>query len=157
MRTFTKQLGIFFILLFIFNSCSSQSETGIVKSELLYTILESQEFNNYKAASKQTTAFIRSGELDFELLRNQLLANPDQMAAPSKEFLRAIPGALEYSELSSREVMWLDSLDRKFGYLTLLNEDDLDILLSTYSELQNKDLTASEKKSLIIQQLEQKQ
>ena len=144
------------LLLSHYGTCFSQSDFYNPKADSLYSILKSEEFEEYKSASRKTTAFIRSGGVDFQLLQHELLANPDQMAAPSEEFLRGIPGAVEYSELSSREVRWLDSLDRKFGYLTLLSEDDLDILLSVYNELQNKELPASEIKSLLVQRLEEK-
>ena len=150
-----KLVGVL-VALSVLTPCWSQIEIDTSKAELLFSILRSQEFEEYKMASRQTTAFIRSGELDFEPLRNQLLADPDQMAAPSEEFLRTIPGALEYSRLSSREVRWMDSLDSKFGYLTLLSEDDLNILFAVYNDLRNQDLSAAEIESMIIHRIKQR-
>ena len=150
-----KLVGVL-VALTVLTPCWSQIELDTSKAELLFSILRSHEFEEYKAASRQTIAFIRSGELDLELLRTQLLADPDQMAAPSEELLRTIPGALEYSRLSSREVRWLDSLDSKFGYLTLVSEDDRDILFAMYNELRNQDFSTAEIESMIIHRIKQR-
>ena len=150
-----KLVGVL-VALTVLTPCWSQIELDTSKAELLFSILRSHEFEEYKAASRQTIAFIRSGELDLELLRTQLLADPDQMAAPSEELLRTIPGALRYSRLSSREVRWLDSLDSKFGYLTLVSEDDRDILFAMYNELRNQDFSKAEIESMIIHRIKQR-